>query len=80
MTTIDADDRAPMGEVWWIHSKKYGLRIAHFGSARGSDGAVEIFFILGDTINRTGVRIWDDVSKREGWRKIERIPVPKVDP
>lgn len=67
-------------EVWWIHSDHSdywaGLRIAVFSKARNDN--TDLFIILGDLGPRCGVRIWDDVSRREGWRKIERITVPQV--
>ncbi|WP_315921573.1 hypothetical protein [Mesorhizobium sp. SP-1A] len=65
-------------EVWWIGSRRKepwaGLRIAHF--RKTSDGTL-IFFIMGDTPDRTGPRVWSDVSVREGWKMIEQIPIPK---
>lgn len=71
-------DRKPDGEVWWIYSPEYGLRIAHFGKVRDYDSKsdIETFFILGDTVDRTGIRIWEHVSQREGWAKVQQIPIP----
>lgn len=66
------------GEMWWINSHRKepwaGLRMAHFG--RTVDGMV-YFFIVGETDpDRIGMRFWEEVSEREGWRKVERIPTP----
>lgn len=64
-------------EVWWIASRQdepwAGLRIAHF--RKTTDGTL-IFFIMGDTPDRTGPRVWSDVSTREGWKMVEQIQIP----
>lgn len=64
-------------EVWWIHSGHdemwAGLRIAHF--RKSMDGAL-IVIITGEPPDRTGLRIWDDIAKREGWRKVRQIAIP----
>lgn len=66
-------------EVWWIASKHKepwaGLRIAHFRKA--VDGTL-VFFVLGEPPERMGLRVWNDVSKREGWTMIQQIPIPSV--
>ena len=70
-------DPSDFHEIWWIGSRQKepwaGLRIAHF--RKTSDGTL-IFFILGDTLERTGPRVWSDVSAREGWKRVEQIPIP----
>jgi hypothetical protein len=64
-------------EVWWIFSKQdaewAGLRMATFVY---NPGQPVVFIIHNDYGDRLGVRIWEDVSEREGWSKIERIPLP----
>lgn len=64
-------------EVWWIASRRKepwaGLRIAHFRKA--VDGTL-ICIIPGDTPERTGIRIWSDISEREGWKMVQQIPIP----
>jgi hypothetical protein len=71
------NDPEEFHEVWWIASRHQepwaGLRIAHF--RKTTDGTL-IFFILGDTPERTGPRTWSDVSVREGWKMVEQIPIP----
>lgn len=79
-------DREPRGEVWWVYSPRQeawaGLRIAHFGVLKSLDGFVLVseaqtpFFILGEVPHRSGIRIWENASKREGWVKVRRIDVP----
>lgn len=81
-------DRKPDGEVWWVYSPRdeawAGLRIGHFGVMKRQDGSVmdtegaTPFFILGEVPHRGGIRIWENVSKREGWVKVRRIDVPTV--
>lgn len=76
-------------EIWWIYSAarditagglEYewaGLRIAHF---RKTVNGTLIFFIQGEVDRRRiGVRIWDDVSQREGWHKVQQIEQPSPD-
>lgn len=74
-------DKTPEGEVWWIYTKRKepwaGLRIAHFGWT-SDEPPIEIFFILGDYEDRMGIRIWNEVSQREGWRKVAQIAVPMI--
>jgi hypothetical protein len=69
-------------EFWWIYSDSKeewgGLRIAAFSKVRGMGGPTDIFVIFGEVHGRFGIRIWDDASKREGWRKVEQIKVPMV--
>ena len=66
-------------EVWWIFADPKhsygGLRIAHF---RMTTDGVLIFLICDEPPGRKGPRIWDNVREREGWRKIEQIPIPGV--
>lgn len=79
-------DRQPDGEVWWVYSPRdegwAGLRIGHFGVMKRQDGSVmdtegaTPFFILGEVPYRSGIRIWENVSKREGWVKVRQIGVP----
>jgi hypothetical protein len=74
-------------EFWWIysehkdecrHAEWAGLRIAVFLMVQSFDGPVQFFSIFGEVGERIGIRIWDDVSKREGWRKVEQIKVPVI--
>lgn len=69
-------DEAKMHGYWWIHSEKdeywAGLRIAVFIMS----GDVELFSILNEPPDRQGLRVWEDVSQREGWRKLEKIEPP----
>lgn len=66
-------------EVWWIvstHQEPWaGLRQATFFPATNGP---TLCFIQGEADpRRIGVRSWDDIREREGWRKVERIPVPR---
>lgn len=77
-------DREPRGEVWWVYSPRTepwaGLRIAHFGVRSGIHVAAKTeatpFFILGEVPYRSGIRVWENAAKREGWVKVRRIDVP----
>lgn len=65
-------------EIWWIYSpstKEWGgLRIAHFRKAHPD---TLIVLIQGEVDKRrVGLRVWDDVAPREGWKKISRIIPP----
>lgn len=77
----DADDQPPgdFHEIWWIYSglqeQWAGLRIAHFRKTSNRD---LIVVIQGEPPERAGIRVWDDIKDREGWRKVEQIGVPKV--
>jgi hypothetical protein len=72
MTDANAD-------YWWIasdHAEEWaGLRIACF-LPRQADQP-QLIGILGEVPFRSGVRVWDDIVQREGWRKIEQISVPE---
>lgn len=65
-------------EVWWIYSASAetwgGLRIAHFRKM----GDEIILVILGEPLDRLGPRVWSDIKDREGWHKVEQIPIPKI--
>jgi hypothetical protein len=37
---------------------------------------VQLFTIWNESPDRTGVRVWDEVSEREGWRKVEQLHPP----
>jgi hypothetical protein len=64
-------------EVWWIHSETYGLRIAWFLRLHQVVGdPMDGVMIMGEPPERTGIRIWADIVRREGWRKVRRIPIP----
>lgn len=65
-------------EVWWIYSPDRhawgGLRIASF--RKTVQGAL-VFIIHAETdASRIGLRIWDDVSEREGWVQVKQIDIP----
>lgn len=65
-------------EVWWIYAPERhpwgGARIAHF--RKTVDGTM-IVTIPGEADpRRVGVRVWDDISPREGWVKVRQIPLP----
>lgn len=65
-------------EIWWIFSASKeewgGLRIAHF---RKTVNGVMIVIINGEVDKRrVGLRIWDDIKDREGWKKIIQIIPP----
>jgi hypothetical protein len=64
-------------EVWWIWSDQShdygGLRVAHFHKTM--NGTL-IFMISDEPLERRGIRIWDDISAREGWTRIAQIAVP----
>jgi hypothetical protein len=72
------EDDLENSEHWWIESDHNelwaGLRIAVFIRV---DEGMELFMILGEAdLRRVGVRVWSDVSEREGWKKLEQIPRP----
>jgi hypothetical protein len=64
-------------EFWWIFSPSEeewgGLRLAAFRKA--STGPI-FFLIANELPQRTGLRDWESVSEREGWRKVMRVPMP----
>lgn len=65
-------------EVWWIYAPERhpwgGLKIAHFHKSINGEWWV---FISGETdTRRIGVRSWNDISQREGWVKVQPIPMP----
>jgi hypothetical protein len=72
-----AEDHSTFHEVWWIFSPQSGdwggLRIAHFHKTVTGD---LIFMISDEPQERKGVRIWSDVSRREGWWQVAQITVP----
>jgi len=63
-------------EFWWIHSPEVeswaGLRIATFFDI----DEMPFFMIHNEPMDRMGPRDWAAISKREGWRKVEQIPLP----
>lgn len=69
-------------EIWWIYSDQReewaGLRLAHFRKATNS-GALLVIITSEIDRHRNGVRIWDDVKDREGWRKVMQVPIPTAD-
>lgn len=72
-----AIQNADFHEVWWIYAQERhpwgGARIAHF--RKTADGTL-IMFIPGETRDRTGPRVWEDATAREGWVKVRQIPFP----
>lgn len=65
-------------EVWWIYAPERhpwgGARIAHF---RKTANGTTIVVITGETdARRVGVRVWDDISPREGWVKVKQSELP----
>ena len=61
-------------EHWWVFSRSYGLHTATFGK---TVNGVTIFMINDERDpKRIGVRIWDDVSLREGWVKVKPLNMP----
>lgn len=65
-------------EIWWIYSPSEeewgGLRIAHF---RKSTNDVLIVIIDGEVDRRrVGLRVWEDIEKRERWYKVAQIIPP----
>lgn len=75
----EGQERPPENvEYWWIHSSQNapwaGFRMAQFGRAVNGPAW---FFIIGESDpSRVGLRDWETKSVEEGWRKVERIPVP----
>jgi hypothetical protein len=72
-------------EIWWIFSQGEhewcGLRIAHFRKASSSNGGTDDIVVIQGEVDprRVGVRIWDDIKDREGWRKVKQIAIPDAD-
>lgn len=67
-------------ENWWIVSTRdapwAGLRQATFFPAVNG---MTLFMIHGEMdTRRIGIRDWEDVRVREGWRKIEQIVFPET--
>ena len=66
-------------EVWFIYSPinaPWGnIRIATFTKAVNAPHA-EIVVIHNEVGNRAGVRVWEDIVKRELWFKVRKIELP----
>lgn len=68
-------------EVWWIYSPERhawgGLHLAHF---RKSIQGNLLVLILGEVDHRrVGLRVWDDITEREGWVQVKQIKIPTND-
>lgn len=70
------------GELWFIFSTRKeewaGLRLATFMKSANQPW-IDVLYIYHEAPERAGVRIWQDIEKREEWVKVRKIEMPTPD-